>query len=232
VANKRPPAKRPPTQRPSGGAAKPPSKAQQAAMEAQARQARTRRMLVITAAAVFVVVLVVIVAVASRSKDSKKPQAVTGAPDPNVTCTADTKFDPGSTHVSAPTYTVDPPAGGDHLDTPSAPGIYDIGKAPTDGHIVHSMEHGYIVIWQRPDVSDATRTKTENVYKNHPRDILLVERASLPAATPVVATAWHHRLLCSGADEFQLEQFVQQYNNQGPELIPHNVLPAGRNPKT
>jgi len=31
---------------------------------------------------------------------------------------------------------------------------------------------------------------------------------------------------------YQLEQFVQQYNNQGPEQIPHTVLPAGRDPRT
>ena len=48
----------------------------------------------------------------------------------------------------------------------------------------------------------------------------------------VVATAWHQRLQCSGTDDFQLNAFVEQYVNQGPEKPPHNVKPQGRKPRT
>ena len=85
---------------------------------------------------------------------------------------------------------------------------------------------------ERATVASLCRTKTEDIFKHHRMDVLVVERASLPTSTPVIATAWHNRLLCSGADEFRLEEFVQRFNNEGPEQIPHDVVPGGRDPRT
>ena len=51
------------------------------------------------------------------------------------------------------------------------------------------------------------------------RDVLVVSRPSLQQ--PIAATAWHHRLLCTGLDQGALLAFVARYRNQGPERIPH-----------
>jgi hypothetical protein len=144
-------------------------------------------------------------------------------------CTADTKMDvyssPPHTDTPAykgpltprnnPTYTVNPPSGGDHLSVAVPAGIYTGSNVPPDGNLVHSLEHGYVIVWFKPGLLDQVRP----VYDFAPRDVLLVERATMD--TQVAATAWHHRLLCSAVDLAQLKSFVQQYANKGPEAVAH-----------
>jgi hypothetical protein len=213
-------------------AARGPSKAQVAAREAKRKREMYKR---IIATAVVVVVLAGIVlgfVITGKSKN-QNAQAISATQDPNVQCAADEKFDDGSSHTTDKvTYTVDPPAGGNHNPNPAAPGIYDEGKSPGDSRIVHALEHGYIAIWFNPDSGGSNLAKLENIWKNYKSDVILVARRTLPSSFPVTATAWHHRLLCSGTDDFQLNDFVQQYVNQGPEKVPHTVPPEGRSPKT
>jgi hypothetical protein len=42
-------------------------------------------------------------------------------------------------------YNSDPPTSGPHYATPAQAGFYD--TAPADEYLVHSLEHGYIIIW-------------------------------------------------------------------------------------
>jgi hypothetical protein len=42
-------------------------------------------------------------------------------------------------------YNSEPPSSGPHYDTPADAGFYDV--APVDEYLVHSMEHGYVIIW-------------------------------------------------------------------------------------
>jgi hypothetical protein len=176
-----------------------------------------------------VVALVVAVALAGAGGGGSKRATTTTVPLGTGVCKADTKMDvyssPPHTDTPAyrgpltprnnPTYTVNPPSGGDHLSAAVPPGIYTGSKVPPDGNLVHSLEHGYVIIWFQPGLVDQVRP----VYDSAPRDVLLVERANMD--TPVAATAWGHRLLCSAVDVPQLEAFVQQYVNKGPEAIPH-----------
>lgn len=122
-------------------------------------------------------------------------------------------------HVAAPTYTVEPPSGGDHLAQPAPAGRYTLANTPPDGQLVHSLEHGYIVLWHRPDVDEATMRVVNEIADRHDRDVLTVPRPSLP--TPVAATAWHDRLLCQAPDAEALERFVDRFANKGPERVPH-----------
>ncbi len=53
----------------------------------------------------------------------------------------------GREHVppgSVVNYEFNPPTSGNHYGEPSKPGMYDI--PPADGNLVHSLEHGYIII--------------------------------------------------------------------------------------
>ena len=212
------------------------TKAQIAAMEARRRRDKRRRIVATVLIVAVIGGIVATLVVTAQEDEAEVAAPISAAADPSVVCTPDEKFDPiteGNGHVKKPTYEVNPPAGGNHLDRAAAPGIYSESKAPEDGKIVHSLEHGYVAIWYHPDVSEAHLARLENVWKNYKRDVLLVERRSLPPATPVVATAWHNRLVCTGgADDFQLNNFVLQFNNQGPEKVPHTVPPEGRKPRT
>jgi hypothetical protein len=212
--------------------ARKPTPAQIAAQEAKRKRDQRKRI----GATVLVIALIagiVLGFVITGKGKNQTPLAISATADSQVQCSPDQKFDDGSTHTTSKvTYTVDPPAGGNHNPNPAAPGIYAEGKSPGDSRIVHALEHGYIAIWYNPDSSSSNITKLENLWKNYKKDIILIERRSMPSSIPVVATAWHNRLLCSGTDDFQLNAFVQEFVNQGPEKIPHDVVPEGRDPKT
>jgi hypothetical protein len=155
-----------------------------------------------------------------------KPLVTSDALEASVTAaggTLDSSFDPGAQHSPAPRYTVDPPAGGQHADRPSPPGIFTAGSGlPTDGMVVHALEHGYVAIWYSPDLAPAQVKTLERVYAAYPRDVILLPHASLRGSrTPVVATSWHRRLLLPAASAPALKAFVAYYRNKGPEAIRH-----------
>jgi len=135
-------------------------------------------------------------------------------------CTVDSRADSGQKHVAAADarYTVNPPAGGNHDPVPSPPGFYDLANAPSDPHLVHSLEHGFVVVWYRPDgVAPATVDRLRDLARSR-RWVIVVPRPPLPAA--LAATAWHRRLLCPDgvvAGDSPIGNFVTAFRNAGPE---------------
>lgn len=196
-----------------------PTRAERLAAAAAARRRRQLRTRIAIAAGVATAVAVAVIVIVSDRRDHK--ERVQKLESGN--CDFDTRSDrdqgQGSNHVPAPTYSVEPPAGGDHLAEAAGPGRYSVREAPPDGQIVHSMEHGYVVLWHRPDADEATMKVLNDIAARHERDILVVPRASLPGS--VVATAWHNRLSCGATDPAALELFVRTYTNKGPERVPH-----------
>jgi hypothetical protein len=135
-------------------------------------------------------------------------------------CTVDSRADKGQDHVTSATFSINPPAGGDHLAVPTPAGFYDLANVPGDGNLVHSLEHGFVVVWYRPDgVSGATVDGLRELARSR-KWVLVVPRPSLPTA--LAATAWRRRLLCpDGADPLRADgpigNFVTAFRNQGPE---------------
>jgi hypothetical protein len=135
-------------------------------------------------------------------------------------CTTDTRADgtKGGGHVTDPTYAVEPPAGGDHLEDWSKAGTYSAADAPADGLLVHSLEHGYVILWHRSDVPAEVVSRLRQVAQRHRDDVLVVERPGSPV--PVAATAWGQRLLCQDAQVDAIEAFLDLYVGEGPEDVP------------
>jgi len=130
-------------------------------------------------------------------------------------CTVDSRSDPGRKHVPLARYAVDPPSGGDHDPVPARAGFYDATDVPTDGHLVHSLEHGFVIVWYRPaDTAAATITGLRDLAGQH-RWVLVAPRPSMPTA--LAATAWHRRLLCPDGAQGPIGNFVTAFRNQGPE---------------
>jgi len=130
-------------------------------------------------------------------------------------CTVDSRADGGRRHVPSPTYSVNPPAGGDHDAVPWPGGFYDTANTPGDGHVVHSLEHGFVVVWYQPArVAPATLDALRDLAARA-RWVLVVPRPSMP--TPLAATAWHRRLLCPDGATGPIDTFVTAFRNQGPE---------------
>lgn len=186
--------------------------------------------------------LVVLTMAACNNDDDSKAATSTTASSTAATsanCTKDSKMDPygeGATHLvhtdgptydgplaphDNPKYSVNPPSGGDHLSVAASAGIYEGSRVPKDGNLVHSLEHGYVIVWFKPSLSDADKAALRGMRGNSEiaRDVLIVERSDMP--TVVAATAWGQRLLCDGVGVKQLTDFVKDARNKAPEKIPH-----------
>ncbi len=187
-----------------------------------ARRARRRKSLLVRVAigGIFVALVagVAVRVLADRSQGEETRRQLTAG-----SCTFDTRADPTDpvpdNHVPNPTYEVDPPAGGNHDPQAARRAIYSQGQVPPDGQLVHALEHGYVIFWHRPDLSEEDRQALLDVAGRHEVDVLVVPRPSLP--TTVAATAWGRRLLCGNVEPDALDLFTRTYRNQGPEKVPH-----------
>jgi len=125
-------------------------------------------------------------------------------------------------------YDTNPPTSGKHFQVPAEDGIYE--QAPPDTTIVHSMEHGRVVIWFRPNLPASARAGLRALVEDDSYQMLLVPRSKMPFA--VAATAWNGspgpagtgRLL--GCPSFSpgvydaLRDFRDQHRGRGPEAVP------------
>lgn len=206
----------------SGGAKKrPPAKkaaakrlaAQPSRREKEARALRNR--IIIGGLLLVLAGAVVFMAARPGSGPSVPDQLEAGAGG----CAYDTEFDGTARnqgdHVSSPTYEVDPPAGGPHLAQAANPGFYRPGDVPPDGQLVHAQEHGFVILWYRPDLPEDKVTQLERLSDQFGRELLLVPRDSLQGE--VAVTAWHRRLLCQELVPEKVALFARSYVDQGPE---------------
>jgi hypothetical protein len=190
--------------------------ARSAAARADSRAALRRRAL--TAALVLLAAVAVMAyVVVDRQRGASLTQELTAG-----TCEVDADADrtgpPGQNHVPSPTYTVNPPAGGDHLPGAARAGVYDGARVPEDGLLVHSLEHGYVVYWHTPELPQDQREELVRLQEQRPEDVIVVERPGMPV--PVAATSWGRRLLCEQVEADPLDRFAQEYVGTGPEDVP------------
>lgn len=221
AAKKRKPTPPPPPVRKAPPRAKSPAgptprQAERAAAERTAAREARRRQLVAGGLVVAAVVAVGTYFVIDRRNDRQLEQALTSG-----SCEVDERADPTDgapgNHVPNPAYAVEPPAGGNHLASNSPSGVYAGGRVPPDGQLMHSLEHGYVVVWHQPGLTAADKTALTELQQRRSPDVLLVERASLPV--PVAATSWGQRLLCGQSEPDTIEQFVDAYVGNGPEDV-------------
>ena len=210
-----------PAARPAkAGTAAPPRKPTKAErIEAAQRQRRRRKLL--RRAAVAGVLLLLVGGVAAVMISNRRAEQRTISRLEAGSCQFDKESDDdegqGRNHVSGSVdYRTDPPSGGNHSLTPSAPSVYR--EPPPDEQVVHSMEHGDIVLWHRPDAAPDVLEQLSRLADRYEGDVLVVPRASM--RTPVAATAWHRRLLCPAFEQSAVDLFVRTYRDKGPEKVP------------
>lgn len=188
-----------------------------------ARRRDVRRRQLRTRGAVVVAVVIAAGAVTAKVVADRRSTQKLNAALTSGSCRVDDKSDrdsgTGRNHVTSPTFSVNPPAGGDHTAQAASAGEFTSSTLPSDGQIVHALEHGYVAVWYRPDIPSESLDTLREVRDEFERDVLLLPRQSLPV--PVAATAWHHRLLCDTAEVETLRRFIDAYRNKGPERVPH-----------
>ena len=126
-------------------------------------------------------------------------------------------------------YQSNPPAGGKHYQIPADDGAY--GEAPPDTAVVHSEEHGRVIIWFKPSLPRSTRADLKAMFdKQKGYQLLLVPRSRMPYQ--VAETAWNRspepvgtgRLLgCPRVQDSTydaLQDFIEDNRGNGPEPVP------------
>jgi hypothetical protein len=120
-------------------------------------------------------------------------------------------------------YDQTPPAGGPHNPVWQNCGFYD--KPVRDENAVHSLEHGAVWITYSPDLPQNQVNELKNIAESESY-VLVSPYDDLPDDTPVVASAWGKQVGLDGADDPDLENFIQAYQ-QGPQTPEPGAVCSG-----
>lgn len=115
-------------------------------------------------------------------------------------------------------YNSNPPAGGPHYGTTAHAGIYDKDRTPSDGYLVHSLEHGAAILWYKSDLPQDQIEKIKNVFNSASGKKIMVPRKNLDV--PVALTSWGWILKLQTIDEAKIKEFIETNNNRAPEKAP------------
>ncbi|MBI2049631.1 DUF3105 domain-containing protein [Candidatus Roizmanbacteria bacterium] len=147
----------------------------------------------------------------------------------------------GREHVKVGTkveYSSNPPTSGEHFEVWTKSGVYD--KPTEDGHLVHSLEHGYVIISHNceiqnkisniKDQKDGTKSagidnknckdfveKLEGFVREDSWKMILIPRPSLD--TDFALTAWGKidKFNIQDASINRVNAFKEAFRSQGPE---------------
>lgn len=162
-------------------------------------------------------IALLIVAVAAgwksiSSRPTPAPQAT------NALAHVETFPCPERQHVPVGTpihYPTDPPVCGRHYPTAVKPGFYTSEQAP--GSLVHSLEHGEIVIYYDTP-GDAALTALKRLARRYTGawdGVVVVPRKGL--GSHLILTAWGKKLELSTFDANAISAFLDAYRGRGPE---------------
>lgn len=114
-------------------------------------------------------------------------------------------------------YQTMPPTSGPHFPDPTAPGFYT--ERPAFGFLVHSLEHGSVVIYYDPAQLSAEIEKSLKAYIKADSDneagVIAVPDADFKHA--FILTAWDKMLKLDNYDPKVIRAFLAEYLGRGPE---------------
>jgi len=143
-------------------------------------------------------------------------------PDDPLLADAESFPSNGANHVSQSTdidYERIPPLSGTHYSRSAGPGFYE--ETPALGNLVHSLEHGYIVIYYDPGaITPEARAHMENLtstYTGRWESVVAAPNPNDDPAAPYVLTAWQVRLRMDEYDRDTVAAFSDAFRGRGPE---------------
>jgi hypothetical protein len=186
--------------------------------EAVARQQRRRAILIVSLVVLALVGIGVFRAVSNRAAKSSYMKLAASAG-----CGTIRTFDDLSReHVDArarPTYPTKPPVGGAHQTSTVPASTYDEPfsddpeQRPNLYQAVHSLEHGYIIVWHNGLEDDDVRA-LERAVREDNRKVIIVPYPELSGSTKVALTTWGVLQTCREADAEVLREFVELYREK------------------
>ncbi len=148
-------------------------------------------------------------------------------------CELESNKAPSRDHIQDPAekvnYPQNPPTSGKHFAVPAEDGLYN-SAAPPDTALVHSLEHGRVIIWVKPDLPREAREQIRAMFDEDTYQMIVVQRPNMPFA--VAATAWNADPTPLGTGRTlgcpqwnpdvidALRAFRDEHRSNGPEPIP------------
>jgi len=126
-------------------------------------------------------------------------------------------------------YDSNPPTEGKHFAVPAEDGAYD--KAPDPKELVHTLEHGRVVIWFKSSLPEDQRANLKALFDEDSYQMVLTPDPTRMTYA-VAASAWSRepvpngtgRLLgCPKMDDKAMDAiqaFRDEYRGNGPEAVP------------
>ncbi len=130
----------------------------------------------------------------------------------------------GRTHVpvgTKVTYNSNPPTSGDHYATPEPAGVYD--TPIPDGNLIHSLEHGYVIISYNCNLGNSQKTCLSFVGKLAERvnsdswKLILIPRLVLDANFALTAWGRIDKFNTASATLDRVNAFINAFRGDGPE---------------
>lgn len=120
----------------------------------------------------------------------------------------------GRDHVTQASFATATPTSGSHSATSPGCGVFT--QALPLENAVHALEHGSVVIWYKPDISDTERQRLTGIVDRWDSHVIVSPNPGL--TDPIVATAWN-RLMRFDTVGDDLVEFVDVYRERGPEKV-------------
>lgn len=112
-----------------------------------------------------------------------------------------------------------PPLSGTHYGNTVGAGFYD--ETPALGSLVHTLEHGAVVVYYDPDALTPEAEASLRAWaKNHRgtwSSIVVAPHPKEDPEHPYVLTAWRHELTLDEYDAEAVQAFAAEYLGRGPE---------------
>jgi hypothetical protein len=208
--------------------------AQERALEAQERRRRLYAIVVGGGLVIAAIAAIVVVAASGGGGGSSDSSGLPAATDPPpektrnlvaaaaaAKCTLKNPPIEGREHTTDPVkYKTNPPTSGNHNPQPAADGEY--GKDPGTMHLVHSLEHGRVIIQWAPTTPRRRIAQLRGLFEEDPYHLILTPNGTkMPDA--VAVTAWGHSASCKKftSEAFDVfRDFKTRYVDKGPEFVP------------
>jgi uncharacterized protein DUF3105 len=124
-------------------------------------------------------------------------------------------------------YSSNPPTSGKHYQVPAEDGAYD--QAPPDTALVHTLEHGRVIVWFKPSLPASERANLKKFFDDDNYHMVIVPRANMPY--DVAASAWNADPQPNGTGRLlacprysdkvfdALRAFREEHRDNGPEVV-------------
>lgn len=122
-------------------------------------------------------------------------------------------------------YNSNPPTSGPHYADPAQAGFYD--EAPVDEHLVHSLEHGYVILWYNCSaLSDGQCSQLKSQIKEvmqaagtssitQTSKLIAVPRQKMD--TELALTTWERLDAFDAFDRQRILNYIKAFRDQAPE---------------